>query len=255
MKTTLFIPVKNEITGIQEIMPKIDQGWVDEVVVVDGQSTDGTKAWFLDRGYSVVDQTTAGIGGAYWDCLAHATGDIIIAFSPDGNSLPELIPVLRDRMAEGRDMVIASRYRDGAKSDDDDKVTAFGNWMFTKIVNMFFGGSYTDTLVMLRAFRKDLPERLGMAPTEYPVFEYVLSIRCAKQSAEVLEIPGDEPSRLGDVRKMKPLYNGTALLLVALNELIPIRDWIPEYLWPHCAKPQKSVRNRSVHPASSKETA
>ena len=59
-------------------------------------------------------------------------------------------------------MVIASRYLDGAVSDDDDAMTAFGNWMFTQLVNKCFKGSYTDTLVMFRAFRTDLMERLGI---------------------------------------------------------------------------------------------
>jgi len=51
-------------------------------------------------------------------------------------------------------MVIASRYLAGAKSYDNDTVTAFGNWMFTKIINILFGGHYTDTLVGFRAWKK-----------------------------------------------------------------------------------------------------
>jgi len=245
VKTTLFIPVKNEITGIQQIMPLIDRSWVDEILVVDGQSTDGTKEWFEKEGIKVIDQKTVGIGGAYWDCLAHCTGDVVIAFSPDGNSLPEMIPVLRDKMAEGYDMVIGSRYKDGARSDDDDVVTGFGNWMFTMFVNVLFGGSVTDSLVMLRAFRTDLPERLDMTPTEYPIFEYVLSIRTAKKKCRVTEIGADEPPRIGDVRKMKPLYNGTALLLVVLNELIPARSWFPDWLWPHAKDPRTGKKKKA----------
>ena len=42
-------------------------------------------------------------------------------------------------MREGYDLVIGSRYRDGAKSDDDNWLTALGNWMFTRIVNVLFG--------------------------------------------------------------------------------------------------------------------
>ena len=38
------------------------------------------------------------------------------------------IPVLLEKMEEGYDMVIASRYLDAAKSEDDDWLTGFGNW-------------------------------------------------------------------------------------------------------------------------------
>ena len=43
MKTTLFVPVRNEIIGLKAIMPKIDRKWVDEILVIDGDSTDGSR--------------------------------------------------------------------------------------------------------------------------------------------------------------------------------------------------------------------
>ncbi len=45
-------------------------------------------------------------------------------------------------MKEGYDVVVASRYYQGIKSEDDDMITAFGNWMFTTMINVFHGGSY-----------------------------------------------------------------------------------------------------------------
>lgn len=219
MTTTLFIPVRNEIEAIKIIMPQIRKEWVDEIIIVDGNSTDGTREYFEERGYRVIRQRSKGIAGAYWECLEAAGGDIIIAFSPDGNSLSELIPSLRDKMKEGYDMVIASRYLSGAKSFDDDLITAFGNLMFTKLANIFFGAHYTDCLVMFRAFRKDLVSRTKLKRHLIPVFEYQLCIRCAKKKLKVTEIPADEPLRIGGVRKMKPFLNGSGLLYVLVQEL------------------------------------
>lgn len=219
MRTTLFIPVRNESVGIREILPKINPAWVDEILFVDGNSTDGTREYLQSKGYKVLLQKSMGIAGAYWECAEAATGDVIIAFSPDGNSLPELIPDLVNKMKEGYDMVIASRYLPPAKSEDDDLVTAFGNWMFTKMINVFFGGSYTDSLVMFRAFKKDLITRLPLDPYHLPVFEYQMAIRCAKRKMKVLEIPGSEPKRVGNERKMKPIYNGLSLFLVFFAEI------------------------------------
>ena len=53
-------------------------------------------------------------------------------------------------------MVIASRYAKSAKSEEDDMVTAFGNWLFTTMINILFKGHYTDTLVIFRAWQKEL---------------------------------------------------------------------------------------------------
>jgi hypothetical protein len=69
--------------------------------------------------------------------LPYIEGDVVITFSPDGNSIAELIPELVNKMKEGYDMVIVSRYLNEAKSEDDDIITAFGNWLFTKTVIYF----------------------------------------------------------------------------------------------------------------------
>ena len=47
---------------------------------------------------------------AYMEALSHITGDVVLTFSPDGNSIPELIPECIKKMKEGFDMVIVSRY-------------------------------------------------------------------------------------------------------------------------------------------------
>ena len=218
MKITLFLPVLDEINGVKEIFPRIKKEWVDEIVVVDGGSTDGTIEFFENEGLKVVRQQSKGICGAYWECLEVATGDVIIPFSPDNNSIPELIPELVDKIKQGYEMVIVSRYLDGAKSEDDDFITGFGNWMFTKIVNILFGGNYTDTLVMFRGFKKDLVEKVNIDQKGMPVFEYMLSIRCARLKLNVCEIPGDEPPRLGGHRKMRPFYNGMTLVWIIFRE-------------------------------------
>ena len=219
MKTTLFIPVLNEIESSQHIMPQVNRDWVDEILVVDGNSTDGTGAYFEKEGYKVIYQKSKKLGGAYWEALEEATGDVIIPFSPDGNSIPETIPRLVDKMKEGYDVVIASRYREGAKSEDDDPVTAFGNWMFTRMANLLHGCNYTDLLVMFRAFKKDLFYDLDLTRTEHPYFEQELLIRAHKHKLNITEIPADEPKRIGGTRKVSVLYNGSIILYAIWKEL------------------------------------
>ena len=221
MKTTLLIPTLNEIDGMRAIMPKIKREWVNQILIVDGGSTDGTIEYAKKNKYDIIVQKTRGIGNGYREALPHVKGDIIITFSPDGNSIPEIIPDLVNKMKEDYDLVIVSRYAQGAKSYDDDIFTKIGNKIFTLTINLLFGGNYTDTLVIYRAYKKKIIEELKIdAP--HLTFEEQMSIRAAQKNLKIGEIPGDEPKRLGGERKMKVLHTGSTLILeIFKNFLFP----------------------------------
>ena len=218
MKVTLLVLTLNEIEGCRHIVPKIRREWVDEILFVDARSTDGTKEWLPQNGYRVVEQDGSGLMGGYRTGLRLAAGDVIIPFSPDNNSVPEVIPQLIEKMQEGYDMVIASRYEPGAGSEDDTLITAFGNRLFTWMTNVIHGGRYTDALVMYRAFRKDLVRDLEIDLFNEFVFETTMNIRCLKKGLRVTSIPGKEPKRIG-VKKIGVWGPGAAILYRILAEL------------------------------------
>jgi glycosyltransferase involved in cell wall biosynthesis len=230
MTTTLLVMTLNEIDGVKTIMPGIDRSWVDQIIIVDGGSTDGTIEWAREHGYDVYVQKQRGFRHAYVEVWPQIIGDVVITFSPDGNCVPELIPLLIAKMKVGYDMVIASRYLGEAKSDDDDVVTAFGNWLFTRTANILHGGKYTDVMVIYRAYRRSLVHRLGLDREDaYALpeklfhtrisWEPLLSVRAAKAALSVAEIPGDEPPRIGGKRKLKVLQWGAAYYFQFIREL------------------------------------
>ena len=229
MKVTLVIPTWNEIDGMREIMPKIDRDWVDQIIITDGGSTDGTIEYAREHGYQIHIQKQKGFRFCYFEILDMIEGDIVLTFSPDGNSIPELIPVLIEEMKQGYDMVIASRYKDDAKSEDDDIMTAFGNWLFTRTVNILHGGSYTDAMVIFRAYKKQLIYDLDLdKDSSYTTPEFLfrcrlsweplLSVRAAKRKLKVHEIPGDEPPRIGGERKLLVFQWGAGYYFQFLRE-------------------------------------
>ena len=230
---TLLIPVLNEIQGVREIMPRVKREWCDQILVVDGGSTDGTAEYFTERGYRVVTQRRPGMRFAFLDVLPYVTGDVIIEFSPEGNSIPEVIPALVAKMNEGHDMVIVSRYLAGALSEDDDFVSGLANVVFTRTINLLFRARYTDAMVMFRAYRRSLIEELDLDKDasywpEEAVFrkrvgwEPLLSIRAAKRRLRTAEIPGSEPARIGGARKLHVLW-GFAYILEIVREIFSWR--------------------------------
>jgi len=230
MKVTLLIPTLNEIIGMREIMPKIKKEWYDQILFVDGQSTDGTLDYIKEHGYQYIIQQKKGMRHAYMEAWPYVTGDVVLTFSPDGNSVPELIPACIEKMKEGYDMVIVARYAPGAKSDDDDRITGFGNWMFRTMINVCHRAHYWDPMVIYRAYKKQLVYDLDLDKDSSYEFEEklfrtnvswepLLSIRAAKRKLKVAEISGDEPARIGGERKLQIWKWGAVFLYQTIREI------------------------------------
>src|ERR1700693_4458731 len=118
MKVTILALTLNEIDGVKAILPRIDPSWYDQLIVADGGSTDGTIEWCRKHGYEVFVQQRKGIRYAYLDVLPRIEGDIILTLSPDGNCPPEWIRSLIEKIRDGADLAIGSRYLGTAKSED-----------------------------------------------------------------------------------------------------------------------------------------
>lgn len=229
MRLTILALTLNEIDGVKAVLPHIRPEWYDQLLVVDGGSRDGTVEWCREHGYEVYTQKTKGIRFAYLEVLDKITGDIILTLSPDGNCDPKFIPVLADRVRQGYDLVIGSRYK-GTKSEDDDVITGFGNWFFTRTVNLLHGGSYTDCMVIYRAFRRDLIYKLDLHKEEsYTLaerlfrtiisWEPLMSVRAAKKRVRIDEIGVGEPPRIGGERKLQIFRWGAAYYFQFLHEV------------------------------------
>lgn len=227
---TLLILCLNEISGLKAIMPQIKKEWYDQLLVIDGGSSDGSIEWCKENGYEVYVQKKRGFRHGYIEAWDLVKGKYVACFSPDGNSIPESIPEMFKKIAEGYDLVIASRYLGNAKSEDDDIITGFGNWLFTKTVNLLYNGNFTDVMVILRVFKKELindlnllsedtyslPEKLFFTKISW---EPIMSCRAAKMKKKITEIPFDEPKRIGGERKLQIIRWGAAYYFQFIREL------------------------------------
>ena len=208
----------NEIEGMKAVLPRIRKEWLDEILVIDGGSTDGSIEYCRSLGLNVLVQKKNGAVNGLREGFEAIGSDYVITFSPDNNMIPEILPALIAKLREGYDMVIVSRYLNGAKSADDSLVSGFGNWLFTGMVNVLFGARYTDVLGFYRGYRVDLLRELDVDLTT--AIDTILCIRCTQNKLKVCEIPGDEPKRIGGTTKRSIIYHGWVELVTIMSEFL-----------------------------------
>ncbi|HVW66375.1 MAG TPA: glycosyltransferase family 2 protein [Candidatus Peribacteraceae bacterium] len=224
MRLTLVILTLNEIDGVRHIVPMIPRDAVDEIIAVDGGSTDGTREFFAEQGIRIVEQQSRGRGEAFRIAMQESNGDALIFFSPDGNESPADIPNFRPLLEQGYDMVIASRMMRGAHNEEDDqflKPRKWANNIFNLLANLFFrrsGPWITDSINGFRAVTRDAFEKLKPDGAGYTI-EYQTTIRAFKHRMRLAEFPTHEGARVGGETKASSIPTGLRFLRLLLWEL------------------------------------
>lgn len=229
---TLVLLSLNEIVGCKIIIPRIDKSLFKEIVCIDGGSTDGTIEYLRSHNIKVIIQDRKNyeniliakqqimIGDAYYLGMKECKTDyVVIPFTPDNNMIPEKLPELLRKTEDGDyDLVCVSRYKDGAKSFDDNIISGFGNWFFTKLVNILFDGKFTDVLGGYQCIRTDLFSKFGINEKSSKVsFSTQIAIGCCKNKLKYTDIGADEPKRIGGKSSMSVILNGSLELYTILQ--------------------------------------
>ncbi|MCP4351329.1 MAG: glycosyltransferase [Desulfobacterales bacterium] len=213
---TLLLPVLNEIDGLKATLPYIDRTLFNDILMVDGGSTDGSVMYAKDNDVRVILQRRPGLAFAVIDAIRDDINtDYVVEFSPDGNCMVDQLPELVQKLREGYDLVTVSRYLPPAKSYDDNPVTAFGNWMFTRMIRGLGKYPITDSLTIYKGYKKKIVDMPEFEKLLYgPVFEPLVAGMACLHNLRMFEIPGDEPDRIGGSSKMSVFYNGSCILLM-----------------------------------------
>lgn len=237
MARTLIILTFNEIDGVHALIPGLSPDIADELLVVDGGSTDGTREFLAEYDIPIFDQTRRGRGEAFRVGMANSTGDYVVFFSPDGNEDPADIPKLFELLESGADMAIASRFLPGARNEEDDEPLPLRKWTnqaFTLLANLIWNhqGPYiTDTINGFRSIRRETFNQLAPSSMGYTI-EYELTIGALRAKKVIVEIPTIEAERIGGETKGASWPTGVAFSKFFLNELDhDLRQ--RGYFWPY----------------------
>ena len=221
MKISLCLLCRNELECLKIIFPRIPkpgpESGFDEIVAIDGGSTDGTVEFLIEHGVRVVGQSRRGRGDAFLQAFAKLDSDAFIFFSPDGNEDPADIAKFKPRLSAGAEVVIASRMMKGAYNEEDGQWLRWRKWannVFNLMANALFrrhGPFITDSINGFRAITRKAAETLALDSLDYTI-EYQMTIRALKASLRIEEFPTHEGARVAGVTGAPSIPTGLRFL-------------------------------------------
>ena len=198
-RVTLLIPAKDEERNLAWVLSRVPL-MVDEIILIDGHSTDRTVevARALRPDIVVVPEMGPGKGAAVRTGIAAATGDLVVMIDADGSMDPLEIPKFVEALTDGADLVKGSRFLPGGGTTDMTWLRMAGNRALLGIVNAAFRTRFTELCYGFMAFRRDAMLRLGLTSDGFEL-ETEIVVRAALHRLDIREVPSFEaPRRFGD---------------------------------------------------------
>lgn len=191
---SVVIPTLNEAENLPYVLERIPE-LVDEVVIVDGHSTDDTVAVALQHRPDaiIVLQDGKGKGNALSCGFKSVTSDITVMLDADGSTDPAEIPRFIAPLTNGFDFAKGTRFVTGGGSDDITSLRRLGNRSITAMVNRIWGVRYSDLCYGYNAFWTKAAPAVGDC-SGFEV-ETLMGIRTAVLDLRVVEVPSYEASR------------------------------------------------------------
>lgn len=227
--TTVVLPTFNEAKNVGHVLSSLPEG-IDEVILVDGRSTDGTveAAKEARSDIKVVFQTRRGKGNAMVAGFYTASGDRIVAIDADGSMEPAEIPRFLQAMDEGAHYVRGSRFVGDGGSTDITPVRYAGNHALNFLANAICGTRFSDLCYGYVAFRRSVldlmrfpdpfDEHLGNVWGDGFEIETLMAIRAAKAGLTIAEVPSFEAIRLNGVSNLHTFRDGARCLKTLVAE-------------------------------------
>ena len=208
---SVIVPIFNERAtvgvALDAILAKTIPGWTLEIILVESNSTDGTRDIVLGyrnhpRVKVILEDTPRGKGHAVRAGFARASGEVLLIQDADLEYDLKDYDVLLAPIAAGRqEFVLGSRHGQGGwaiRKFTDQPLQALilnlGHWGFAFLINCALGIWLRDPFTMYKVFRRDCLEGLTFESNRFD-FDWELLIKLVRKGHRPIEIPISYKSR------------------------------------------------------------
>jgi glycosyltransferase involved in cell wall biosynthesis len=204
------IPTLDEAETIAGVIAGLPHGVVDEIIVADSSSRDGTAAIARSAGARVVTLAEPGYGRA---CAAGAAAagegaGIILFLDGDGADRADLADLLVAPIRAGtHDFVIASRLRGQRELGSMSWHQLLAGWLAGGLMSVLYGVRYSD-MCAFRAIRREALIGLDMRETTYG-WNIEMQMKAARAGLRILEVPVPYRCRAGGSSKVAGSLQGS----------------------------------------------
>ncbi|AFC98977.1 Glycosyltransferases involved in cell wall biogenesis [Methanocella conradii HZ254] len=204
----ILIPTLNEEKTIGDLVARFKRLGYEDVLVIDGNSSDNTVQEAKAAGARVVMQDGCGKGRAIQQAFAIIDKDITVMIDGDGTYLPEEVDKLVEPIASGRaDHVMGNRFANYEKGAFT-RLNLLGNKILNKLFNIDYKVRLEDILTGYRAFNKKAIKVMDLNQSGFGI-EVELTVESIKKDLRILEVPISYRARApGAPTKLKPLEDG-----------------------------------------------
>ncbi len=216
MDVCILIPTLNEEKTIGDVIDGFKRLGFNNIVVIDGGSTDKTREIAKERGAKVLIQSGKGKGRALKEAFEIIDNDVVVIIDGDGTYLPEDCYKLINEIERGADHVIGNRLSNFEKGAFT-KLNLIGNKILNFIFRVTYGVDLYDILSGYRALTKSVYKSIELRKTGFEV-ETELTVESLSKGFKVVEVPINYRKRVGKT-KLRPFRDGIKIML-SIYELL-----------------------------------